>query len=132
MANDATQQLMINNNSANNLLAENKDWKRIKKIQGKSEEQLGQEVRDRELNQLPPKTEGDKLQESGEYLKDPETETDSELEQRQMFSNEDLRKTMQILNAGITTYNNVKKIPFNVLTEMLKIGGAGLGINAYR
>ena len=114
----------------NLLISQNKDWKRIKEIQGKEDWELGREAEEQLKNR---KTEGQKLEDSaGEYLMDPETETDRELEQRQQFSNEDLRKTMQILNAGITTYNNVKKIPLQVLVEMLKIGGAGLGINAYR
>ena len=114
----------------NLLISQNKDWKRIKEIQGKEDWELGREAEEQLKNR---KTEGQKLEDSaGDYLMDPETETDRELEQRQQFSNEDLRKTMQILNAGITTYNNVKKIPLQVLVEMLKIGGAGLGINAYR
>ena len=61
--------------------------------------------------------------EKGNYLRNPES---------QMFSTEDLRKTLKIMNQGLATYKTIKQIPFKVLTEMLKIGGAGLGISAYR
>ena len=59
----------------------------------------------------------------GNYLRNPES---------QMFSTEDLRKTLKIMNQGLATYKTIKQIPFKVLVEMLKIGGAGLGISAYR
>ena len=45
---------------------------------------------------------------------------------------ENLRNMMKILNQGMTTYKMMQQVPFKVLVEMLKIGGAGLGINAYR
>ena len=65
----------------------------------------------------------EKDKQEGNYLRNPEN---------QMFSNEDLRKTLQIMNQGLATYKTIKQIPFKVLVEMLKVGGAGLGISAYR
>ena len=110
-------------------LLASKDWKRLKNIQGKEDWELGREAEEGIKNR---KTEGQKLEDSGDYLMDPETETNRELEKRQMFSNKDLREVLKIISKGAATYKTLQRIPFKVLVEMLKIGGAGLGISAYR
>jgi len=105
----------------NLLISQNRDrdWKRIKEIQNKSEEQLGQEALDRSINQLPPKTAGDELYEKGGYLTDPETETDIELEQRNLITKESMQKVMEILNTGVTTYKTLQQIPIQVIKGLL-------------
>ena len=125
MAN-AIQELQIQNNSANKLLAENRpDWERKRHIQNKTDWELGREAEERVRNQLPPKTEGDKLWESGEYLKDPETETDIELEQRNLINRESMQKVMEILNTGVTTYKTLQQIPIQVIKGLLLKGLLG-------
>ena len=110
-------------------LLASKDWKRLGNIQGKTDWELGREAEEGLKNR---KTEGQKLEDSGDYLMDPETETNRELEKRQMFSNKDLREALKIINKGAATYKTLQRIPFKVLVEMLKVGGAGLGISAYK
>jgi len=113
-------------------LLASKDYDRLRNIRNKTDWELGREAEEGIKNRLPPKTEGQKLEDSGDYLMDPETETDRELEKRQMFSNKDLREALKIINKGAATYKTLQRIPFKVLVEMLKVGGAGLGISAYR
>ena len=123
---DPTQALRIHQQAADNLLANNRpDWERKRHIQGKTDWELGREAEERVRNQLPPKTEGDKLRESGEYLKDPETETDIELEQRNLITRESMQKVMEILNTGVTTYKTLQQIPIQVIKGLLLKGLLG-------
>ena len=129
MANTAIQELQIRNNSSNNLLASNtKDWSNEnlrltedqirQKIQKQDAElfRQRQQPEEEEFFDEKQKKKMEKDMEEGNFLQDPEN----------------LRNMMKILNQGFTTYKMVQQIPLKVLTELLKIGVSGLGINAYR
>ena len=117
--------LMINPNS-DTLLA-SKDWsnenlrltedqirEKIKKQDDESWKQQQQE--EEEFFDEKQRKKMEKDMEEGNFLQDPEN----------------LRNMLKILNQGFTTYKTIQQIPLKVLTELLKIGVSGLGINAYR
>tara|TARA_R100000458_G_scaffold25067_1_gene22590 strand:- start:28 stop:585 length:558 start_codon:yes stop_codon:yes gene_type:complete len=102
-----------------------KDWANWRRIRNKSEEQLGQEALDRSINRIPPKTAGDKLYEEGGYLTDPETETDIELEQRNLINSDSMQKLMQVIGGGISTYEALKQFPIKMIQHFLLQGLLG-------
>ena len=112
----------------NNQKLDKEDIKKRKKSQELDWDQLTPEEQEARQQALDALRRGDVPQEEiteglqkedmkeGNFLQDPEN----------------LRNMMKILNQGFTTYKMVQQIPLKVLTELLKIGVSGLGINAYR
>tara|TARA_R100000234_G_C4878856_1_gene126430 strand:- start:69 stop:428 length:360 start_codon:yes stop_codon:yes gene_type:complete len=119
---------MINPNSDTLLASNTKDWSNEnlrltedqirQKIQKQDAElfRQRQQPEEEEFFDEKQKKKMEKDMEEGNFLQDPEN----------------LRNMMKILNQGFTTYKMVQQIPLKVLTELLKIGVSGLGINAYR